>query len=201
MSEKICLQWNDFHDNIKIAFANLREGKDFADVTLACEDGQQVEAHKMILAASSPFFQKLLARNKHPQPLIYLRGIKSDDLLAAVDFMYSGEANVFHENLDSFLVFAEELQLTGFMGKTDEKVKDLKVEERPLPPKVSPGTNTNGKIQESSIKREEEINSSKVHDPKENRTLAIPRNFSGDFNQSINQVYFRIRTYIHTGYC
>ena len=41
MSEKLCLQWNDFQDNIKSAFGNLREDNDFADVTLACEDGQQ----------------------------------------------------------------------------------------------------------------------------------------------------------------
>ena len=50
MSEKLCLQWNDFQDNIKRAFGNLRGDNDFADVTLACEDGEQVEAHKMILA-------------------------------------------------------------------------------------------------------------------------------------------------------
>ena len=56
MSEKLCLQWNDFQDNIKGAFKNLRKENDFANVTLACEDGQQVEAHKVILAASSPFF-------------------------------------------------------------------------------------------------------------------------------------------------
>ena len=55
MSEKLCLQWNDFQDNIKSAFGNLREDRDFTDVTLACEDGQQVEAHKVILAASSLF--------------------------------------------------------------------------------------------------------------------------------------------------
>ena len=81
MSEKLCLQWNDFQENIKSAFGNLREDNDFTDVTLACEDGQLVEAHKVILAASSPFFQKLLGRNKHPHPLIYMRGMKSEDLL------------------------------------------------------------------------------------------------------------------------
>ena len=32
MSEKLCLQWNDFQDNIKSAFRNLREDKDFKDV-------------------------------------------------------------------------------------------------------------------------------------------------------------------------
>ena len=29
---------------------SFREDNDFADMTLACEDGQQVEAHKVILA-------------------------------------------------------------------------------------------------------------------------------------------------------
>ena len=53
MAEKLCLQWNDFQDNVKSAFGKLREDKDFSDVTLACEDGQQVEAHKVILAAST----------------------------------------------------------------------------------------------------------------------------------------------------
>ena len=122
MSEKLCLQWNDFKDSVKIAFGNLREDTDFSDVTLACEDGQQVEAHKVILAASSPFFQKLLGRNKHPHPLIFMRGMKYENLLAIIDFLYRGEATVFQENLDSFLAFAEELQLKGLMGKSNEKV-------------------------------------------------------------------------------
>ena len=126
MSEKLCLQWNGFQENIISAFGNLREDNNFSDVTLACEDGQQVEAHKVVLAASSPFFQKLLGRNKHPHPLIYMRGMKSEDLLAIVDFLYHGEANVFQEHLDSFLAVAEELQLKGLMGKTDGKVEDFK---------------------------------------------------------------------------
>ena len=72
-------------------------------MTLAGEDGQQVEAHKVILAASSPFFKNLLQRNKHPHPLIYMRGVKSDDLVAIVDFLYYGEANVFQDNIEAFL--------------------------------------------------------------------------------------------------
>ena len=69
-SEKLYLQWNDFKQNISSSFGELREDKDLTDVTLACEDGKQVEAHKVILAASSPFFKKLLGRSKHPHPLI-----------------------------------------------------------------------------------------------------------------------------------
>merc|ERR1719319_5548 len=94
---------------------------EFDDVTLACEDGQQVEAHKVILASSSPFFLNLLRRNKHPHPLIYMRGLKSEDLVAMIDFLYCGEANVYQENLDSFLAVAEELQLKGLMGSGAEE--------------------------------------------------------------------------------
>ena len=119
MSEKLCLKWNDFQENVNTAFGNLRDDKEFADVTLACEDGQQVEAHKVILAASSPFFQNVLTKNKHPHPLIYMKGAKFEDLLAIVDFLYFGEANVFQENLDAFLSIAEELKLKGLTGQKD----------------------------------------------------------------------------------
>ena len=49
------MQWNDFKENAISSFEDLRQDKDFTDVTLACEDGQQVEAHKVVLVASSPF--------------------------------------------------------------------------------------------------------------------------------------------------
>ena len=100
---------------------NLREDKYFTDVTLACEDGQQVEAHKVILAGSSPFFQKLLKRNHHPHPLIFMRNVSSENLEAIVDFLYFGEANVFEQNLETFLAIAEELKLKGLSGENLEK--------------------------------------------------------------------------------
>ena len=176
MSEKLCLQWNDFQANIRSAFGSLREDNDFTDVTLACEDGQQVEAHKVILAASSPFFQKLLGRNKHPHPLIYMRGVKSDDLLAIVDFLYRGEANVFHDNLDSFLAVAEELELKGLMGRTEDKLGDFEEDEKPLPT-----FNTNVNIPKPSFRRQKP--STEIHNPEENTTVAIPSNFSGDLDE------------------
>ena len=46
-----------------------------------------------------------------------MRGLKSEDLCAIIDFLYCGEANVFQENLDSFLAIAEELQLKGLTKK------------------------------------------------------------------------------------
>ena len=118
MSEQLCLQWNDFKENVNSAFGSLRNDKEFTDVTLAGEDGQQIEAHKVILAASSPFFQKILQKTKHPHPLIYFRGFQSKDFVSILDFLYFGEANVFQEDLDSFLAIAEEIQLKGLTNQT-----------------------------------------------------------------------------------
>ena len=58
--EKLFLQWNDFKENASSVFADLRQDNEFTDVTLACEGGQQMEAHKAVLIASSPFFLNIL---------------------------------------------------------------------------------------------------------------------------------------------
>ena len=122
-SEKLCLKWNDFQENLNSAFGALRNDKEFSDVTLACEDGTQVESHKVILVSSSPFFMEILKRNKHPHPLIYMRGVKADDLVAIVDFLYFGETNVKQENLEAFLALAQELKLRGLTGPVEETEK------------------------------------------------------------------------------
>ena len=111
-SEKFCLRWNDFESNISTAFRELRDDKDFFDVTLACDD-EQIQAHKVILSACSPFFKAVLRRNPHAHPLLYLKGVKYHDLQSVLQFMYHGEVNVAQEELNSFLAVAEELRVKG----------------------------------------------------------------------------------------
>jgi len=123
-SEKFCLRWNDFEKNISSAFKELRDDKDFFDVTLACED-EQIKGHKVILAACSPFFRNILRRNQHEHPLLYMKGVKYTDLQAVLNFMYHGEVNVAQEELNSFLSVAEDLRVKGLTQNTAE-AKQLK---------------------------------------------------------------------------
>ena len=116
--EKLCLKWNDFQANLSSAFERFRNDLDFADVTLVSDDGKQFETHKMILASSSPFFMEVLRKNKHPHPLIYMRGVKAEELLAMLDFLYFGEASVKQESLEVFLGLAEELELKGLTNSS-----------------------------------------------------------------------------------
>jgi len=111
-SEKLCLNWNDFAANIINTLYDLKEDKDFTDLTLVCAD-QQVEVHKVVLASSSKFFGRVLKNIKHSHPLIYLSGIKFKDLEAVLSFMYLGQVNLAQEDLNSFLAVAEELEVKG----------------------------------------------------------------------------------------
>ena len=83
-----------------------------------------MEAHKVVLAASSPFFEELLKKNKHIHPLIYLRGINFEDLLGILDFLYYGEASIPQDKLDNFLKIAAELEIKSLDGGNDTKVKE-----------------------------------------------------------------------------
>ena len=121
--EKFCLRWNDFETNISSAFKELRNDKDFFDVTLACDD-DQIQAHKVILSACSPFFRTILKKNYHAHPLLYLKGIKFKELLSVINFMYHGEVSVAQEDLNAFLLIAEDLRIKGLTQ--DEKNKKEK---------------------------------------------------------------------------
>jgi len=138
-SEKFCLRWNDFESNISVAFRELREEKDFFDVTLACDDSQ-VQAHKVILSACSPFFRNILRRNPHQHPLLYLKGVKYKELLSVLDFMYQGEVNVAQEELNSFLAVAEDLRVKGLTQNnsgTSSSNTDHSSKQRAPSPKIS----------------------------------------------------------------
>jgi len=131
-SEKFCLRWNDFESNISVAFRELRDDKDFFDVTLACED-EQIQAHKVILSACSPFFRQILRRNAHQHPLLYLKGVKYTDVQSVLNFMYHGEVNVAQEDLNSFLAVAEELRVKGLTQGPNANSSNSKPDTRPAP--------------------------------------------------------------------
>ena len=97
-------------------------------MTLACEE-EQVQAHKVILSACSPFFRAVLRKNPHSHPLLYLKGVKYGDMQAVLNFMYHGEVNVAQEDLNSFLSVAEELKVKGLTQ--DQSVKGGGTKEPP----------------------------------------------------------------------
>jgi len=143
-SDNFCLRWNDFESNISTSFRELRDDSEFFDVTLCCDNGTDiVPAHKVILAACSPLFRKILSRQKNQQnPFLYLKGIHLKEMKAVLNFMYHGEVNVAQDSLNNFLAVAEELAVKGLTtdskpAGTDTPAKKAVVsqkQKRSLPP-------------------------------------------------------------------
>ena len=110
-----------------------------------------------------------------------MRGVKFDNMLAIVDFLYRGEAKVYQDNLDSFLAIAEELQLKGLVGEADENVGYYNVDGKSMPPIPEPFTNTSPKIPRPTFS--ESMPASRSNRVEESMSLALPSRFSGDLKE------------------
>ena len=172
-SEKFCLKWNDFESNICSAFRDLKNEKDFFDVTIACEE-EQVLAHKVILSACSPFFKNLLRRNQHQHPLLYLKGISFSGIQSVLNFMYYGEVNIAQEDLNTFLAVAEELQVKGLTQSQNQTKSSPPLPQsqsrpaskiKPVPPRRSlQVAEEDDEVQEQEVIKQEQMEAGKAEE-------------------------------------
>ena len=124
MSEKFCLKWNDYDNNLSSSFKELRKDQHLCDVTLVTDDYQQLAAHKIVLSLSSEYFQSLFKSNSNGQNmLICLEGVTRQDVNNCIDYMYNGEVQISQDDLDRFLNVAQRFKIKGLLS-TDEKYSD-----------------------------------------------------------------------------
>ncbi|CAH4004075.1 zinc finger and BTB domain-containing protein 14-like [Pieris brassicae] len=114
------LRWNNYVSHVTEAFNILRFENDLVDVTLCC-DGGKIKAHKMLLSACSNYFKQIFKENPCQHPVIIFRNFKYEDLNAIINFMYHGEVNIFQEQLESFLITAELLEVKGLTDNLEDE--------------------------------------------------------------------------------
>merc|ERR1712126_196796 len=93
---------------------------DLADVTLVSDDNIQIRAHKFVLSYSSPVFKNIIA-NVSDNAMIYLRGIKHQELKAVLEFLYVGQASFQQDRVDDFLKVASDLKIQSLWQTNQEK--------------------------------------------------------------------------------
>ena len=103
MTEVFTLSWDDFNKKCPKAFKELWLDTDLSDVTLATEDGGQLSAHKVILAACSPLFKRLLQKNHNGFPLLYLMGVQLSQLKQLLSYIYLGQCDLTQDQLPAFM--------------------------------------------------------------------------------------------------
>ena len=121
-SELFSLEWDKFQINAGNTLKMLLGDTNYTDVTLACDDDKQIKAHKVILSSCSSFFQNILLKNPHPNPLIYLKGVSFAELNSIIKFMYLGQTEVKQEDLNHFMEIAQDLKVLGLLGELGKDV-------------------------------------------------------------------------------
>ncbi|KAK4323732.1 hypothetical protein Pmani_005582 [Petrolisthes manimaculis] len=115
-SSQYCLRWNNHRNNLLAAFDQLLHMEALTDVTLACEDGVTLHAHRLVLAACSSYFQALfVCARAANHPIVVLKDVRAGDMRALLQYMYRGEVNVNHDDLPALLGLAETLKVKGLV--------------------------------------------------------------------------------------
>ncbi|XP_073818976.1 uncharacterized protein isoform X1 [Musca autumnalis] len=117
MDDEFKLCWKNFQDNIASGFQSLYDRGDLVDVTLAC-DGKLLQAHKIVLAICSPYFQEIFITNPCKHPIIILKDVSYTIMCELLEFMYQGVVNVKHTELQAFMKIGQLLQIKGLATNT-----------------------------------------------------------------------------------
>lgn len=119
-----CLRWNNHQTNLLSAFYLLLRQDTFTDVTLACEDGVNLHAHRLVLASCSTYFSSLFTNTCNSQhPIVILKDVNGSEMQALLNYMYSGEVNVEHSRLKTLLKIAEGLRVKGLIEELDSSTQ------------------------------------------------------------------------------
>ena len=94
-------------------FSVLRERGDFCDVKFAVDKtGGVLQAHKLVLASSSPYFESLFAKGNLPDP-VTIDGVDGRTLEQLIIFAYSSEIAINEKNVRKLLKAAQRLKFDG----------------------------------------------------------------------------------------
>ena len=124
--QKLNVSWHGYSDHLREMMHGMMKNSDLTDVTLVCDDQKLLMAHKVVLSASSPVFQNIISNFSHNHSMIYLRGIKHEEMECILEFMYLGEATFHQERMAEFLKVAQNLGIKE-LTEMDEAIENEEV--------------------------------------------------------------------------
>ncbi|XP_068148444.1 protein abrupt [Drosophila tropicalis] len=111
--QQFCLRWHNHQTSLLSTLPVLLDQSHLTDVTISAE-GRQLRAHRVVLSACSTFFMEIFrALEASNHPVIIIPGASFGAIVALLTFMYSGEVNVYEEQIPMLLNLAETLGIKG----------------------------------------------------------------------------------------
>lgn len=113
MIQQYYVQWNGRHEKFAETLMEMQKEEELVDVCMLA-GGQRLKAHSLVLCTASKLFRELLVDVElGHSPIVTVQDVSYVDLQRVIDFIYSGEAVIDEDALDSFLETAKMLKLSG----------------------------------------------------------------------------------------
>ena len=95
-------------------YFTMFQSEELVDVTLVCDDGRRIKAHKLVLSAGSSYFRQIF-RSEHVHHLMYLQDVAYQDLESILEFLYLGATKVANKNIENFMKLAGRLKINELL--------------------------------------------------------------------------------------
>ena len=109
--------WHMTHDMWRMTSGGMWTfSQNFSSLALVFDgDDDQTEAHGVILAAGSTFFQRVLGEKStsHSHPMLFLAKVNQGHINHILDFLYNGQTKLPHGELPGVLLTAKSLGIKG----------------------------------------------------------------------------------------
>lgn len=121
--QTFCLRWNNHKSNLVEILDALIKRECYVDCTIVVDEQIQFKAHRVVLAANSPYFQAILQDVPMDHCSILFPGVKEFEMRALLEYMYTGEVNVTEGQISRIMQIARQLEVKGLTDMDDLKGK------------------------------------------------------------------------------
>ena len=125
------MHWDGYTEHFRSMMKQMLVSKENSDITFVCDELQTVKAHKNILGASSPAFQRMFGLYQGKEMFLYMRGIKHHIMESILEFIYLGEVKFSEDCVEDFVEIARSLEITGLHEtiKSNHEAEERQVDE------------------------------------------------------------------------
>nr|CAH7733614.1 unnamed protein product [Callosobruchus chinensis] len=145
ISDSYHLKWSLYPSYMHSCISTALNNDSFTDVTLVTTDGHQIMAHRFVLSYSSSYLAQILQMQKKetaqlPLIIVLPQEIDHTCLKVLVQYMYSGEAKVSKDILNSVLRGADILKIKGLYREKANSDKPTRITQKSMQSSTAPPT-------------------------------------------------------------
>lgn len=114
-----CLRWNNHKSNLVDILEALIKMECYVDVTIYVDHHVQFKAHRVVLAACSPFFAEILKDAPIDHCNLLFPGLGEFEMRILLEYIYAGEVNIVESEIPRIMKIARQLEVKGLYDMVD----------------------------------------------------------------------------------